>query len=91
MNDYRRYFDDAHVTATGAVSWVEHAQIGRIPLHRIPGLPSPAPGSPATRSPAVGQHTREILAEAGLSPDDIATLEATGTVRSPSPTTLAAD
>ena len=65
VNDYRRYFEDAHVAATGAVSWVEHPQIGRIPLHRIPGLSSPAPGSPATQSPAVGQHTREVLAEAG--------------------------
>ncbi|MET0850083.1 MAG: CoA transferase, partial [Candidatus Rokuibacteriota bacterium] len=85
VNDYRRYFEDAHVAATGAVSWVEHAQIGRIPLHRIPGLPSPVPGSLASRSPLVGEHTREVLAEAGLTPDAIASLEATGTVRSPSP------
>jgi crotonobetainyl-CoA:carnitine CoA-transferase CaiB-like acyl-CoA transferase len=91
VNDYRRYFEDAHVAATGAVSWVEHPQIGRIPLHRVPGLPSPPSGSPATLSPAVGQHTREILAEAGLTPDAIAALEASGTVRCPSPTPIAAD
>ena len=91
VNDYRRYFEDAHVAATGAVSWVEHPQIGRIPLHRVPGLPSPAPGSAASRSPLVGEHTRQILAEAGLTPEAIASLEATGTVRGPAPASMAAD
>jgi crotonobetainyl-CoA:carnitine CoA-transferase CaiB-like acyl-CoA transferase len=41
VNDYRRYFDDAHVAASGAIAWVDHPEPGRIPLHRIPGLPQP--------------------------------------------------
>jgi crotonobetainyl-CoA:carnitine CoA-transferase CaiB-like acyl-CoA transferase len=81
VNDYRRYLDDAHVAATGAVTWIEQPQVGRIPLHRIPGLPQPAPGSAAARSPAIGEHTREVLGELGLAPAEIATLEAAGTVR----------
>lgn len=81
VNDYRRYLDDAHVAATGAVTWTEQPQVGRIPLHRIPGLPQPAPGSAAARSPAIGEHTREVLGELGLSPAEIAALEAAGTVR----------
>jgi crotonobetainyl-CoA:carnitine CoA-transferase CaiB-like acyl-CoA transferase len=81
VNDYRRYFDDAHVQATGAIAWVDHAQVGRIPLPRIPGLAQPAPGSPASRSPLVGEHTREVLGELGLGADAIAALEAAGAVR----------
>ena len=58
--------------------------MGRIPLHRIPGVPPPTPGSAAARSPAVGEHTREVLRELGLAPDAIAALEAAGAVRAPS-------
>jgi len=82
VNDYRRYFDDPHVAATQAIAWVEHAGVGSIPLPRVPGLPQPAPGSPAARSPFVGEHTRAVLAELGLSPDEIARLESVGAVRS---------
>jgi crotonobetainyl-CoA:carnitine CoA-transferase CaiB-like acyl-CoA transferase len=81
VNDYRRYWEDDHVVATGAVVWVEHPEVGRIPLHRIPGLPQPPPGSSAARSPAIGEHTREVLAEAGLDPAAIAALEAAGIAR----------
>lgn len=59
---------------------LKHAE-GRIPLHRIPGLPQPASGSAAARSPALGEHTREVLGELGLAPAEIAALEAAGTVR----------
>ena len=83
VNDYKRYFDDPHVLATGAVAWMEHPQVGRIPLPRIPGLPQPTTGSAASRSPAIGEHTREVLGELGLTPAAIATLEAAGTARSP--------
>jgi len=85
VNDYRRYLDDAHVAATGAVFWVEHAMVGRIPLHRIPGLDPPASGSAAARSPAVGEHTRTVLEEIGLTPSAIAALEAAGVARTAAP------
>src|SRR5262249_55412382 len=81
VNDYRRYLDDAHVAATGAIAWVEHAMVGRIPLHRIPGLPPPTTGSAFARSPAIGEHTREVLAEIGLTSGAIALLEASGVAR----------
>jgi crotonobetainyl-CoA:carnitine CoA-transferase CaiB-like acyl-CoA transferase len=57
--------------------------VGRIPLHRIPGLPQPALGSASARSPAIGEHTREVLEEVGLEPAAIAALEAAGVVRAP--------
>ena len=85
VNDYRRYFEDAHVAAAGALVWIDHSQMGRVPLHRIPGIPQPAPSSTAARSPAIGEHTREVLAELGLTPARIAALEASGAVRVPAP------
>jgi formyl-CoA transferase len=74
-----------HVVATGAIAWVEHPQVGRISLHRIPGVPQPAPGSKAARSPAIGEHTREVLGEIGLAPAAITALEAAGVVRAAAP------
>ena len=81
VNDYRRYLDDAHVAATGAIAWIEHAHVGRIPLHRIPGLPQPTSGDTRARSPFIGEHTREVLAELGVTPEEIAKLEDAGVVR----------
>jgi crotonobetainyl-CoA:carnitine CoA-transferase CaiB-like acyl-CoA transferase len=78
VNDYRRYLDDAHVVETCAVTWIEHPQVGCIPLHRIPGLPTKAASPP---SPAIGEHTHEILAEIGLPPSAIDALVAAGVVR----------
>jgi crotonobetainyl-CoA:carnitine CoA-transferase CaiB-like acyl-CoA transferase len=81
VNGYRRYFDDTHVAASGAIAWVDHPGLGKIPLHRIPGLSQPDGSSALARSPALGEHTREVLAELGLAPADIAALAAAGTIR----------
>ena len=83
VNDYDRYFADAHVAASGALAWVEHPQVGQIPLPRIPGLSQPAPASSGARSPASGEHTREVLAELGIATEEIVALEAAGVVRAP--------
>ena len=83
VNDYRRYFDDAHVDATGAIAWVDHPQVGRVPLHRIPGVPEPRPGSAMASSPRVGEHSRQVLEELGLAGAEIDTLEAARTIRAP--------
>jgi crotonobetainyl-CoA:carnitine CoA-transferase CaiB-like acyl-CoA transferase len=59
----------AHGTAT-----VEHPAIGALPLVRSPlGLASAPP-------PLLGEHTRQVLAEAGYTDDDIGALEAAGVI-----------
>jgi crotonobetainyl-CoA:carnitine CoA-transferase CaiB-like acyl-CoA transferase len=83
VNDYRRYFDDAHVGTTGAIAWVDHPHVGRLPLHRIPGVPEPRPGSPMASSPRVGEHSRQVLEELGLGGAEIDALEAARTIRAP--------
>ncbi|MBX9701071.1 MAG: CoA transferase [Acetobacteraceae bacterium] len=49
-----------------------------VPVARPPGGP---PRGIALRAPALGEHTRAVLAEAGLAPEEIAGLLADGTVR----------
>jgi alpha-methylacyl-CoA racemase len=50
-----------------------------VKLGRTPGDPARAPG------PALGEHTHEVLREAGLASDEIEALEAAGAVAGPAP------
>jgi formyl-CoA transferase len=76
INDIRQVFEDPQVRHLGMVWRVPHAKLGeagvvRTPLtiegHR-PGIRRPVP--------ALGEHAEEILAEAGLTTDEIAALKA---------------
>jgi len=40
--------------------------MGSFPMHAVPARLSETPGTIRTPAPRLGQHTREILAEAGL-------------------------
>jgi crotonobetainyl-CoA:carnitine CoA-transferase CaiB-like acyl-CoA transferase len=59
----------AHGTAT-----VEHPAIGSLPL-----VPSPL-GLASAPPPLLGQHTREVLGEAGYAQSEVAALEAAGVI-----------
>ena len=74
VNDYQDYFDDAQVNSTGAVSWVDHSTIGRVPIPNIPGLPPARAGDNLAHSPDLGEHSQEILHEIGKSANEIAAL-----------------
>jgi crotonobetainyl-CoA:carnitine CoA-transferase CaiB-like acyl-CoA transferase len=63
------------LTEQGAAT-VEHPAIGALPL-----VPSPF-GLAPTPPPLLGQHTREVLAEAGYDDEAVAALEAAGVVSS---------
>jgi crotonobetainyl-CoA:carnitine CoA-transferase CaiB-like acyl-CoA transferase len=74
-------FDHPQVLAQGHVATYEHPGVGayrgfRTPIH-FEGTPLAQPRS----APALGQHTRELLLEAGLGDERIGTLERTGAVR----------
>jgi crotonobetainyl-CoA:carnitine CoA-transferase CaiB-like acyl-CoA transferase len=47
-------------------------------MHAVPARMSQTPGTIRSPAPRLGQHTRQILAEAGLSPGEIDAALATG-------------
>jgi crotonobetainyl-CoA:carnitine CoA-transferase CaiB-like acyl-CoA transferase len=67
--------------ALGVLQPIEHAAI---PDLRLPALPLSFEGERATHAsapPSVGEHTADILAEAGYSPDEIDALARDGVIR----------
>jgi len=70
-----------HVTGSGLIQSVEHPTAGTVPqLGPVLGL-SETPGAIAGPPPLLGEHTAEVLAEAGLDEEQIAAFEADGIAR----------
>ena len=75
VNSYGDYFDDAHVASTRGFVWQDHPVVGPVPVPSVPGAPE-TPGI----SPEIGQDTRRILRDAGLSEADIDRLAGAGAI-----------
>lgn len=74
-------FADPHFAARDMLPRVEHP--GSAEPVAVPGVPvklSRTPGAVRHRAPLLGEHTREVLAEAGLAGDRIDALIGAGTV-----------
>lgn len=65
------------------VETLDVAGIGACPLVQLPGAPAWSARGPAPRVPAVGQHTVEILREAGCTADEIDAQLASDCIRGP--------
>lgn len=79
---YADLVEDPQVQHNGTFVEYDHATEGRV---KVPGFPIKFSKTPSTidrGAPLVGEHTREILAEAGRSPADIEALIQSGVVRS---------
>ena len=64
--------EDPHLADAGFFKWEEHPSEGRIRTMREPSTWSETQPPPSGRfAPRLGQHTREVLAESGLGPDEI--------------------
>jgi crotonobetainyl-CoA:carnitine CoA-transferase CaiB-like acyl-CoA transferase len=79
---YADLVEDPQIQHNGTFVEYDHATEGRV---KVPGFPIKFSKTPSTidrGAPLVGEHTREILAEAGCSAEDIEALIQSGVVRS---------
>ena len=67
--------DDPHVIAVGLMPVLEHPSEGAYTSVRSPIRYSATPYALRRHAPRVGEHTAEVLREAGLSEEDISLLE----------------
>jgi len=88
VNGYAEFLADPHVAATGTVAWIDHPEIGRVPMAGIPAAALPGQGAPAI-CPAIGEHSRAVLGELGLDAAAIEALIRAGVVTEPQATATA--
>ncbi|HJR51166.1 MAG TPA: CoA transferase [Gemmatimonadales bacterium] len=81
VNSLESLLRDPHLEATGFWQVVEHPTEGTMRLPGIPAAYSRTPASIRRLPPRLGEHSVEILREAGLSPAEIDALLASGATR----------
>ncbi|MGQ0732745.1 MAG: CaiB/BaiF CoA transferase family protein [Acidobacteriota bacterium] len=81
INDYVEVFADPQVVAREMIVEVDHPALGRLRTLGTPLKLSETPLNPGRRAPLLGEHTDEVLREAGFTPAEIAHLRDIGAVR----------
>jgi crotonobetainyl-CoA:carnitine CoA-transferase CaiB-like acyl-CoA transferase len=75
VNTYSEFLAQEQVVASGIISWLTQPGVGQlVPMPNIPGLPQFEDGTKRAHAPALGEHTREVLAEHGYGAEEIAAL-----------------
>lgn len=80
MHTFETLLQDPHLEDIGFFSEVEHPHVGKIRQMAVPSEWSDTPPGEATPAPRVGQHSREVLREAGYEDARIDALVACGAV-----------
>ena len=80
VNDIADVFADPQVKARGMVTRIEHPHAGAVPLVASPLKLSATPVDLRHAPPLLGQHTDEVLREAGYDEVEIASLRALGAI-----------
>lgn len=75
INTYADAFADPHVRARDMVVEIDHPALGTLQTLGSPIKMSETPPVVGRRVPRLGEHTREVLREAGLTDDEIMKLE----------------
>ena len=81
VNDYLDFLAHPHTAAANAVQWINHPEIGRIPIANVPGVTPAAEGDARSQAPRLGEHTSEILSDLGFARPDIEALRGSGAVQ----------
>jgi formyl-CoA transferase len=74
IHDYGQVFEDEHTQARAMEVRLEHPVEGEIRALGIPVKLSDTPGSIRHAAPLLGQHTAEVLAQAGFTAEQIEAL-----------------
>lgn len=74
INDYRQVLDDPHTQARDMEVTVDHPVEGPMSVLGIPVKLSDTPGSIRRPAPLLGEHTHDVLREAGFTDGEIAAL-----------------
>ncbi len=80
MHDFDSLLQDPHLTQTGFFRMADHPSEGRIRTMAVPTTWSRSSVGPSRHAPVQGEHSEEILREAGFSAEEIAALVAEGVV-----------
>lgn len=72
--------DDPHVIDRGVLVEVPDEELGNIPMHNVHPYLSETPGTFRTPAPTLGEHTDEVLLDAGYSDQEIIELRENGLV-----------
>jgi crotonobetainyl-CoA:carnitine CoA-transferase CaiB-like acyl-CoA transferase len=81
MNSLQDIVADPHLAAIGYFRSVEHPTEGRIRSMAVPSEWSESPPEYRRHAPRLGEHTREVLREAGCSEDRIEAMISSGAAR----------
>jgi len=81
MNSIDDIVDDPHLAAIGYLRAVDHPTEGRVKTLAVPSEWSDSPPEYRRHAPRLGEHTREVLAEAGISAEKIEQLLEAGAAR----------
>ena len=82
IHDYAEVFADPHTRAREMEVTMEHSEEGTVRGLGIPVKLSATPGSVRRAAPLLGEHTAEVLREAGFDADEIAALAPGGAAAS---------
>jgi crotonobetainyl-CoA:carnitine CoA-transferase CaiB-like acyl-CoA transferase len=83
MNSIDDIVADPHLAAIGYLEVVEHPTEGRIKSLAVPSEWSQSPPEYRRHAPRLGEHTREVLREAGLTEERIDSLLQSGAAKEP--------
>ena len=83
MHDLESMLDDPHLVATNMFPVVDHPTEGAIRNMKVSATWSETTVAPSRLAPQLGQHSTEILREAGMTADDIRALARDGVIKMP--------
>lgn len=81
VNDIERFMRDPHVRARALLADYPDEEMGLFPQHAVTARLSGTPGAIRAPAPKLGQHTRDVLREAGFGEGEIEAALASGLAR----------